>query len=126
MIEYLQHKKFVEENRHYMGAVWKSVRFCSLQGIGLRVHREDLGSIDKNPGSFLSFRSMLSEYDSVVKNRLNNSSSDKYTHHSIQNELITTAANIVCETMFDEVVHQSTSVCFVMIFEILRRLSRCR
>ena len=86
-----QHKKFVEENRHYMGAVWKSVRFCSPQGIGLRGHREDLGSIDKNPGNL----SMLSEYDSVVKNRLNNSSSDKYTHHSIHNELITTVANIV-------------------------------
>ena len=100
MVEYLRMKETDTscaslENRHYMGAVWKSVRFCSLQGIGLRGHREDLRSIDKNPGNFLSLMSMLSEYDSVVKNRLNNSSSDKYTHHNIQNELITTAANIV-------------------------------
>ena len=56
--------------------------------------------------------SMLSEYDSVVKNRLNNSSSDKCTHHNIQNELITTAANIVCETIVDEV---STSKYFSLL-----------
>ena len=60
---------------------------------------------------------MLSEYDSVVKNRLNNSSSDKYTHHNIQNELITTAANIVCETIVDEV---STSKYFSLLCDETR------
>ena len=47
-----QHMKLVQENRHYMTAVWKAVRLCSLQGIGLRGHREDLGAIDSNPGNF--------------------------------------------------------------------------
>ena len=130
-----QHVKLVQENRHYMTAVWKAIRLCSLQGIGLHDHREDLGAIDSNPGNSLSLTeyyreefekfttfltskkcrnlliifdekgrfgyllrslhfgsnrliSILSDYDSVIHDRLNESTTAKYTHHSIQNELI--------------------------------------
>ena len=102
-----QHMKLVQENRHYMTAVWKAVRLCSLQGIGLRGHREDLGAIDSNPGNFLSIISLLSDHDSVIHDRLNESTTAKYTHHSIQNELIETASDMVCEKLLTRLALQS-------------------
>ena len=113
--------KLVQENRHYMTAVWKAVRLCSLQGIGLRGHREDLGAIDSNPGNFLSILSLLSEHDSVIHDRLNESTTAKYTHHSIQNELIETASDMLCEEIVDEV---STAKYFSLLCDETRDTSK--
>ena len=116
-----RHIKLVQENRHYMTAFWKAVRLCSLQGIGLRGHRENLGAIDSNPGNPLSILSLLSDHDSVIHDRLNGSTTAKYTPHSIQNELIEAASDMVCEEIVDEV---STANYFSLLCDETRDTSK--
>ena len=120
-----QHMKLVQENCHYMTAVWKEARLSSLQGIWIRGHREDLGAIDSNPGNFLSILSILSDHDLVMHDGLNESTTAKYTHHSIQNELDELLRIWCVKKLLTRLALQSTSVCFVMKPEIHRKSSRC-
>ena len=75
-----------------------------------------------NPGNFLAILGLVSEYDKIVHSRLmgldgmgsKNPSNAKYTSHSIQNELIHTAADIILETISAECGQPSTSRPYAM------------
>ena len=48
------HAKHIQENRHYLTAILKSVLLCCHQGIAFCGHREDLTNTKANPGNFLA------------------------------------------------------------------------
>ena len=51
----VDHAKHIQENRHYLTAILKSVLLCCRRhGIAFRGHREDLTKINANPGNILA------------------------------------------------------------------------
>ena len=102
----VNHAKHIQENQHYLTAILKSILLCCRQGIAFRGHREDLTNTKANPGNFLAVLGIVSEYDKIVSSRLlgvdgmgsKNPYNAKYKSNSIQNELISIAADIVLET----------------------------
>ena len=107
----VNYAKHIQENHHYLTAILKSVLLYCRQGIAFREHREDLANTKLNHGDVLAISRLVSEYDKIVSSRLldldsmgsKNLSNAKYTSHSIQNELISTAADIILESISAEV-----------------------
>lgn len=61
-------KKIVKENRIYMRAVVKSLRFTACQTIGQRGHQENEQST--NRGNFLEMLHLLGKFNSTVSKKL--------------------------------------------------------
>ena len=87
------------DNRHFIKTVIQAVVLCSVQDLGLRGHREgrltgdssELGFScgDRNRGNFLEILSSYAVHDPVVRRKLMSGPSNaQYTHHSIQDQLI--------------------------------------
>lgn len=85
---------FVAENRQYLKSIVDVVMVCARQGIALRGHRE---SEDKlNRGNFLALQDLVAKYNPTVASRLTSGQKNaKYTHWSIQNDLIAAIACLV-------------------------------
>ena len=84
----------------------KTVLMCAKQGIALRGHREtaDLENPGRNRGNFLAFLELVSEYDPIVHVRLTDSPNNaKYTHHSIQDYILRSAAALVTEDIVRDI-----------------------
>ena len=78
----------------------------SKQGIALRGHREtaDLEDPSRNRGNLLAFLELISEYDPVVHVRLTDGANNaKYTQHSIQDDILRSAAALVTEDIVREI-----------------------
>ena len=96
------HSKVVEENRRYMKAVVESLRYTACQGIAQRGHREDEHST--NRGNFVKLLNVISMFDKTVAKKIAESPSNaKYTHHEVQNEIITIMADMIRKQISDEV-----------------------
>ena len=66
------HERLVNENKHYIGCVVKTVLICAKQGIALRSHKEtaDLEDPGLNRVNFFTFLVLVSEDDPIVHVRL--------------------------------------------------------
>ena len=71
------HEKQIKENRHYVKQVGKVLCLTARQKIAQRGHRENCGSIKR--GNFLEILELVSEYESIVKQRLTGIHCVKYT-----------------------------------------------
>ncbi|KAF4678803.1 hypothetical protein FOZ60_016047 [Perkinsus olseni] len=102
-----QNEKVIRENRHYLKVILQCVVFCCKQGIALRGHRENLsaeGNASNNPGNFLELARLLSRFDDVVKERMTTGpGNSRYLHHSIQDDLIGSAATLIRRSVASEV-----------------------
>lgn len=88
------HAKVVHDNRVYMTAVVEALRYTSCQGIALRGHRE--GEDSSNRGNFLEFLHAVSKFNTTVAEKLANLPQNaKYTHHSIQDEIVSLMAKMI-------------------------------
>ena len=56
-----------------------------------------------NKGNFKELLCLLAEHDPIVKRKLYAKKNATYTHHSIQNDVINTMANIVIDTISQEI-----------------------
>lgn len=101
-----QNQDVIKQNRHYLRSILICILFCCKQGLALRVHGETLSNVadGDNPGNFLELTRLLSRFDDVVKQRLSDGPGNaRYTHHSIQNDLIACAAKLVRQSVASEV-----------------------
>ena len=85
------------DNRHFIKTVTQAVVLCSVQDLGLRGHREgrlDASELDfscgvRNRGNFIEIMSSYAVHDPVVRRKLMSGPSNAlYTHHSIQDQLL--------------------------------------
>ncbi|CAF0940276.1 unnamed protein product [Adineta steineri] len=79
----VEHKKKTLENRNYLKEIIRTIIFLAKQGLPFRGHREDNESLNK--GNLLELLELRSLDNELIKKKL---SILKYTHHSIQNELL--------------------------------------
>ena len=106
--------KRISENNELLDAVIKNVRFCGVQGIGLRGHSEkfDTENPHKNRGNFLALMDLTGSYSDNLEKML--LSAKKQTQDgtrpqasmmssSIQNELIDVFGNLVLKSILDDV-----------------------
>ena len=93
-----------KENRHYIGAVVDVVSLCCRQAIALRGHREsDEEPSHVNKGNFLAILDLVARHDPIVARRLQEGPQNaKYTHHSIQDNVIHAAAELIREQIAAE------------------------
>ena len=105
--------KRISENNELLDAVIKNVRFCGVQGIGLRGHSEkfDTENPHKNRGNFLALMDLTGSYSDNLEKML--LSVKKQTQDgtrpqasmmssSIQNELIDVFGNLVLKSILDD------------------------
>ena len=95
-------RKQIQNNRHYINTIIEVLLFCALQEIPLRGHRE--GENSRNKGNFLELIDIISNHDSVVKNKLQVAPRNAlYTSHGIQDELLKILSNKVVQTICQRV-----------------------
>ena len=94
-----QNENTRKENRHYIEGVVDVVLLCCKQGVALRGHREsDEEPSHVNKGNFLAILDLLARHDPIVARRLHEGPQNaKYTHHSIQDNIIHVAALLIRE-----------------------------
>ena len=97
--------KQVDENRHIIKSIFKTIIFCGQQSIGLRGHRDDSGSSADNKGNFLALLKFRCDAgDHVLQSYIDRASSRAtYTSKTIQNEVIKTCGDHVLEKLLTEV-----------------------
>lgn len=96
------HQTLIKENRDYLKIVIESVLFLAHQGLALRGHDESESS--GNKGNFLELLSLLSKYNEVLYKKLKGGPKNtKYTHSSIQNEILEIASNLILSKINFEV-----------------------
>ena len=97
-----ERRQQIQENRNYMKTIIELLLYCAFQEISLRGHREGVNS--RNKGNFLELVDIVSNHDSVVKNRLHVGPRNAlYTSHSIQDELLKILSNNVVHTICEQV-----------------------
>jgi hypothetical protein len=92
----LQNEKYCKltlENRHYLEVIVKVLRLMASQKITQRGHRE--GESSSNKGNFFEILHLVADYEDIVQSRLNGPRNARYTHPSIQNELLEIMAKVV-------------------------------
>ena len=66
-------------------------------------------------GDFLAFLELVSEYNAVVHVRLTDGPNNtKYTHHSIQDDILPSAAALVTEDIVREINERASFPCKLM------------
>ena len=123
------HEELVRENKHYLGCVVKTVLICAKQGIALRGHREtaDPENLSQNRGNFLAFLELFAEYDPIVLTRLTDGpDNSKYTHHTIQDDILRSAAALITENIVREINEAGVFLYKLMKQEIYLKLNSCR
>ena len=103
----------VKENRAYIAYLSDILRFTVLQGIAQR--GDDESSSSENKGNFLELLHLIANKDPFLKKRLENCPQNaKYTHHSVQNELLTIMANLILNSITNEV---QKATCFALMVD---------
>lgn len=87
------HEQILNENRHYVKQVGKVLCLTARQKIAQRGHKEDVDSTNK--GNFLEILELISESDTVVRDRLRGPYRVKYTSPEIQNEMLAILASMI-------------------------------
>lgn len=92
----------IKENRDYLKIIIESVLFLAHQGLALRSHDESESS--GNKGNFLELLTLLSKHNEVLYKKLKlGPKNAKYTHHTIQNEILEIASNLILSKISSQV-----------------------
>ncbi|CAF1258602.1 unnamed protein product [Rotaria magnacalcarata] len=94
----IEHKKATSENRNYLKEIIRTIIFIAKQGLSFRGHRENDESDNKgNLLELLEFRSLENE---LIRKKLG---TVKYTHHSIQNEMLSIIQQHILSKIVSEI-----------------------
>ena len=96
------HQKKVLDNQHYLKTVADVLRLTCTQNIAQRGHNENKDSF--NRGNFLEILTMVSKHDEIVHACLHGSGNAKYTHHSIQNTIISIMGDLILNDIKEEIL----------------------
>ena len=92
----------IKENRHYIKTIAEIILLCAGQEIALRGHDETEQSL--NPGNFRALLTFIGNHDQIVRKRIKEGPlNSKYTSPEIQNELLGVMADMVMQTISNEV-----------------------
>ena len=92
----------VRENRMYVGQIIEILRFTAVQGIAQRGNDETKDS--ENRGNFLELLQLISKNNPIVENKLKEGPKNaKYTHPSIQNEILNVLASATLEVVSKQI-----------------------
>jgi hypothetical protein len=106
------HLETVRENRHYLKTICEILCLTAERQIAQRETSKfrrqdvDLEVIDFGPNSgiFLSILALVAKHDQIVARKIRNGPSNaKYTHHTVQNALISIMAEMVLQEIAAEV-----------------------
>lgn len=101
--------KLIQQNREYMKTVASVLLLTARQNIAQRGHDEDEDS--SNMGNFLAILHEIAKHDENVQRKLHGPTNAKYTHHSIQNDMI----NIMAESVRHEIAGEIANArCFAL------------
>lgn len=114
-----QHERLVMENRRYMKAIIISLRMLAVQGQALRGHIENEQSF--NRGNFIEVMSAISNFDDVVKTKMNGPKNARYLHHSIQNEIVHIMSTMILSKISKEI---KESVYFAVMADETKDVSK--
>lgn len=96
------HRELVRENRFYIATLAEILLLTAVQKVGQRGHDEKEESL--NRGNFLEVLNVIGNHDPRIQKKIENLPKNaKYTHHTIQNELVDIMATLVLETISKEV-----------------------
>ncbi len=102
LISSILSRQQIQDNRHYINTIIEVLLYCALQELPLRGHRKGENSINK--GNFLELIDVISNHDTVVKNKLHLGPRNAiYTSHGIQDELIKIIGNKVVQRICEQV-----------------------
>lgn len=97
-----QHSVNVMRNREVLSAHIEVILLCAHQDIALRGHRES--NDEKNCGNFLAILNLVKKKCPEYKNALDALPKNaKYSHYTIQNEIINICGSFVTEMVVEEV-----------------------
>jgi len=114
--------KQVSENRHYIKTVAEVLLLTVTQNIAQRGHREHNLCAGDNPGNFRRIFELVVRHDSTLSSRFSDGSRvTRYTSKDIQNEIISTMADMVREQILEEV---KESVYFSVLVDETKDVSK--
>ena len=94
--------KKVNENRHYMKTIWEVVLFTATQNTAQRGHKED--DDVSNPGNVKKILWSAAKHDTILADRIKNGpKNERYTSHSIQNEVVEVLANLFLAELVESI-----------------------
>jgi hypothetical protein len=106
------HLQTVRENRHYMKTLCEILCLTAERQIAQRESSQfrkkdvDLEHLDFGPNSgiFLSILSLVAKHDEIVARKIRSGPSNaKYTHHTVQNALLSIMAEIILQEIASEI-----------------------
>lgn len=96
------HTELIRQNREYIKSIIRCIIYLSTQGLALRGHDES--NTNQNRGNFLELVDLMSRDNTFIAKRLlEGPKNARYTHHSIQNELIRCLAELTIKHISGEV-----------------------
>jgi len=107
-----EHQKLVAENRTYIKTVSTVLRLTAVQLIAQRGHDESEKS--QNQGNFLAILKLIAEHDTIVAKKLTGPKNARYTHHTIQNDLIAVMAELIQKEIASEIMEAG---CFAIMVD---------
>lgn len=103
------HSKLIKNNRDYMKTVASVLLLTAMQDLAQRGHDE--GESSTNRGNFLAILHEVAKHDENVYRKLHGFKNAKYTHHSIQNDIIAIMAHMVRQEIAGEI---ASAGCFAL------------
>ena len=97
----LLHNEKVRYNREIMRRLIDCVCFLGKQELSFRSHDEEASS--SNRGNYIELLSLISDYDPMLKNHLENSSVFSGLSSHIQNDLIQCITSVINQEIKDEI-----------------------
>lgn len=113
------HQRLVIENRSYIKTVCSVLRLTAIQLIAQRGHDESDDSL--NQGNFLAILKLIAAHDTIVAKKLNGPRNARYTHHTIQNDLIGIMAEYIQKNIAAEI---SEAGCFAIMVDETKDCSK--
>lgn len=96
------HTELILQNREYIKSILRCIIYLSTQGLALRGHDES--NTSQNRGNFLELLDLMSRDNTIISIRLlEGTKNARYTHHSIQNDLIHCLAELSIKHISSEI-----------------------
>ena len=100
-----ERREQIRKKRHYMMTIIELLLYCASQEIALRGHTEGVDS--RNKGHFLELVDIISNHDSIVKDRVQFGPKNAvYTSHGIHDEILKVLGKKVVHTICERVRRQ--------------------
>ena len=113
------HQRLVAENRAYIKTVSAVLRMIAIQLMAQMGH--DVSDQSLNQSNFLEILNLVTEHDAIVAKKINGPRNARYTHLTIQSELIGIKAEHIKKDIAREI---SQAGCFAIMVDETKHCSK--